>query len=285
MDNKEFKVEMEKNGYVILRNFIPLSTLTQVQKGVEDLVEELAQERLVEGYIPETYSKEPFNNRFRKIYENDQSAGPLQFTEKLQKKEFFDLYSYPPLLKLVQSYLGDEVLLLMNVVRIRAFPNEKYRSLWHQDTAYLGAGKDSESDKKFEALRFINCWAPLVPVNKNNGCMEFIPGSHKNGIVKHIPMEPNHYLQIDPEILNPYLDTGKAVDIELEVGDIVLFHNMIFHQGQENLSGKLRWNADFRFRDATQNTLGKDKGHYIISSKYPEKLVASGEDWELRPWQ
>jgi phytanoyl-CoA hydroxylase len=285
MKNKQFEEEFEENGYVILRNFIPKTTLTQVQIGVEALVEELAQQRLAEGLIPELYSEEPFNNRFKKIYENDQNSGPLQFTAELQKKEFFDLYSYPPLLKLVQSYLGDEVLLLMNVIRIRAFPNEKYRSMWHQDTAYLGAGKNSESNKKFAALRFINCWAPLVPVNKENGCMEFIPGSHKCGFVKHVPMDPHGYLHIDPEILNPYLQARKAVDIELDVGDIVLFHNLIFHQGQENISGTLRWNADFRFRDANQDTLGKDRGHYIISSQFPEKLVVSGEDWELRPWK
>jgi|SaaInlStandDraft_1057018.scaffolds.fasta_scaffold19553_3 phytanoyl-CoA hydroxylase len=283
MEIKQFKEEFEENGYVILRNFIPSTILKEVQKAVENLVEELAQDRLEKGLITESFKEEPFNNRFKKLYENDQNSGPLQFTHELQKKEFFKLYSHPPLLKLVQSYLGDEVLLLMNVVRIRAFPNEKYRSMWHQDSAYLGMGNSKESNEKLQALKFINCWAPLVPVNKNNGCMEFVPGTHKLGVVNHVAMKPNGYLHVDPKILNPYLEAGKAVDIELNVGDIVLFHNFIFHQGQENYSGKLRWNADFRFRDARQNTLSN--GHYIVSAEHPEKVVSSGEEWADTRWQ
>lgn len=283
MESDQFKQEFEENGYVILRQFIPNTIIKEVQCGVEFLVEELAQDRFKKGLISELFENEPFNNRFKKIYENDKNAGPLQFTNELQKKEFFKLYSYPPLLNLIQSYLGDEVYLLMNVVRMRAFPNEKYRSMWHQDSAYLPVNSNT-TDEELKDLRFINCWTPLIPVNKDNGCMEFIPGSHKFGLVKHIPMNPHGYLHIDPKIINPQLKSGKAIDIELDVGDIVFFNNLIFHQGQENNSGTLRWNADFRYRDARQNTLEKDRGHYIISKQSQEKVISSGLDWATKKW-
>ena len=287
MTPTEFKEQYERDGYVILRNFIPRETLDAVQSAVENIVDELANDRVKAGSIPQSFADEPFNMRFKKIFENDPQAGPIQFNDdNLHQPEFFDLYSYPPLLDLVESYLGSEVRLLIYVVRNRAFLDEKYKSLWHQDAGYLGAGRGNPDipDDEYNKLRYINCWTPLVPVNKENGCMEFIPGSHKLGVVKHIPVPPHGYLHIDYDIINPYIEAGKAVDIELDVGDIVLFQNLIFHQGHDNLSGKVRWNADFRYQDARQETLTKVQGHLIRSRERSELVVSSKEEWARRSW-
>ena len=42
------------------------------------------------------------------------------------------------------------------------------------------------------------------------------------------------YLHIDFDLINPMIDGGQVVDIELNPGDVLIFQNLLFHQGQEN---------------------------------------------------
>ncbi len=80
--------------------------------------------------------------------------------------------------------------------------------------------------------------------------MQVIPGTHKLGVAKHVTVPPYNYLHIDFDLINPMIDGGQVVDIELNPGDVLIFQNLLFHQGQENKSGQLRWSADFRYQDA-----------------------------------
>ena len=117
------------------------------------------------------------------------------------------------------------------------------------------AGPIQFAAEAYAQLRYVNCWTPFQTVNKHNGCMEFIPGTHKLGVVKHITVPPYDYLHIDFDLINPLLGAGEGVDIEFDPGDVVLFHNLLFHQGQDNHSGNLPCNADFRYQDVHQDTI------------------------------
>lgn len=121
----------------------------------------------------------------------------------------------------------------------------------------------------------VNVWSPLVPVNVENGCMQFIPGTHELGTVPHVQRE--HYLEIAEEYLEPRL--GQAVDITMNPGDVVLFHNLLFHQGLPNHSDTIRWSVDWRYQDATQSTLRGAQGHIARSRLHPELEVGSPEEW------
>ena len=47
---------------------------------------------------------------------------------------------------------------------------------WHQDEGYWGRNLDE---------RGITCWMPLHDVDVGNGCMHFIDGGHKVGVLPH----------------------------------------------------------------------------------------------------
>jgi len=70
-----------------------------------------------------------------------------------------------------------------------------------------------------------------------------------------------------------------AVNIETEPGDVVLFSNLLFHQGLPNRTKAVRWSSDWRYQDATQPTLRKEKGHLARSRKHPELAVGSAQEW------
>ena len=151
--------------------------------------------------------------------------------------------------------------------------------LWHQDAGYTQqVHRNQEGD--VGALRMVNVWAPLVPATVENGCMQMIPGSHKLGIVPHFERN-RYYLEIEPEYLQPHL--SRAVSLEMDTGDVALFHNRIFHQGLPNGTAGIRWSSDWRYQDADQSTLRPENGHLARSGRYPDRVVNSAAQWsELR---
>jgi ectoine hydroxylase-related dioxygenase (phytanoyl-CoA dioxygenase family) len=105
--------------------------------------------------------------------------------------------------------------------------------------------------------------------------MQFIPGTQRLGAVRHERRQ--YYLEIASEVLAPLEE--QAVNIELDPGDIVLFHNLLFHRGLPNHSQQIRWSADWRYQDATQPTLRKENGHIARSRSHPEEAVQSAAQW------
>lgn len=67
---------------------------------------------------------------------------------------------------------------------------------WHQDEAYWDPGMHHSG---------ISIWIPLQDVDRTSGCMHFIPGSHRRGIVRHRSgnNDPRvHGLEIDDDSLD-----------------------------------------------------------------------------------
>jgi ectoine hydroxylase-related dioxygenase (phytanoyl-CoA dioxygenase family) len=114
-----------------------------------------------------------------------------------------------------------------------------------------------------------------VPARPDNGGMQFIPGTHKLGIVEHV--ERKYYLEIVEEELKPRLD--PAVDVVCDPGDVVLFINTLFHCGRPNISNIVRSSLDWRYQDATQPTLRRQHGHLARSKAHPDRVVCDGEAW------
>jgi ectoine hydroxylase-related dioxygenase (phytanoyl-CoA dioxygenase family) len=89
--------------------------------------------------------------------------------------------------------------------------------------------------------------------------------------------QKKHYLEISPEHLDPHL--SKSVNIEMDPGDVVLFHNLLFHQGLPNHSKTIRWSLDWRYQDATQPTMRPSNGHLARTQREPGKAVVSADQW------
>jgi len=172
------------------------------------------------------------------------------------------------LLDVVETFLGGEIRLYPNYSARPKLPDHApTQVLWHQDGGYTGG--------QAEMLRMVNVWTPLVPARVENGCMQFIPGTHRLGIVPH--EKRDYYLEIASEYLEPRLN--QAIPIEMDPGDIVLFHNLLFHMGLPNRSHMVRWSLDWRYQDARQPTLRNENGHIARSRSHPERVVQSAKEW------
>jgi ectoine hydroxylase-related dioxygenase (phytanoyl-CoA dioxygenase family) len=102
---------------------------------------------------------------------------------------------------------------------------------WHQDAAYWDPNLISPS---------ISIWVPLQPVDEENGCMEFVPGSHKLDVVAHrsIGDDPRvHGLELDPSashhIRNP-------VSCPLPAGGCTIHGGYMLHHAGPNHTNEPR---------------------------------------------
>lgn len=93
---------------------------------------------------------------------------------------------------------------------------------WHQDFAYLPGEVPNE----------VNLWVALDDATKENGCLQFIRGSHRLGLIGHIGEE----LQLD----EPMFDMNTREYVELKSGSGVIFHSLTIHGSSPNTSAKER---------------------------------------------
>ena len=281
MDQTVFREQYEQSGYVVLPGFLPDTIVDGMRVAVERMVDSMASRLLDEGTIPQTFQDDPIETRFLRVFQHDPDNASIQFSEELRVDAFFDLITYPDLLDLAGAVLGHEIRLAPGYfARPKAFPNKRFQSFWHQDPAYLLLGNQGFPRSAFDDIRIMNVWTPLVPVDRNNGCMQFLPGTHRDGMANHVPLPPHDYLEIERPALDPCLAKGPIIDVALDPGDVVLFNTLLFHQGQDNHSDMVRWSLDFRFQDARQPTLIDREGHLLRSRVSPDSAVASRKEWQ-----
>ena len=113
MDAQKFKEQFDEDGYVILRDFVPIELIDNARVALERIVDALVDERVANRNFPHAFKDEPFERRFKKLFENERNSGLIQFTSELHQPEFYELYTYQPMLDLAQSYLGDELRMII----------------------------------------------------------------------------------------------------------------------------------------------------------------------------
>ena len=97
---------------------------------------------------------------------------------------------------------------------------------WHQDFAFAAAVTNDD---------MLSVGLAIDDMTQDNGCLLFIPGSHKGQIY-------NHY-QNDVfvgGITDPNFRPGSAVPIEVKAGGITIHHTRTLHASAPNASGQSR---------------------------------------------
>ncbi|MCC7264782.1 MAG: phytanoyl-CoA dioxygenase family protein [Candidatus Latescibacteria bacterium] len=248
--------------------------LAQVQRACESLVEGLAQQLLAQGKIAQSYAAAPFDQRLLLLYRDLPDETPRIFRPELHLSGFFGLFAHPRLLAAAEQVLGPEIRLYPNYsVRPKLPRDPRTEVLWHQDAGYTPG--------EAQVLRMVNVWTPLVPARVENGCMQFVPGSHRQGVVAH--ERDLHYLRLADAVIQPL--EAQAVSIEVDPGDVVFFSNLLFHRGLPNQADHVRWSLDFRYQDATQSTLRAAQGHLLRSPSRPDLVVRDTEHWTQLKFQ
>ncbi len=269
------KQQFDREGYIILRQILLPAEVEGAREAMNQLVDREAHKLLEQGLISNLMEDEPFETRFLRLYQNHLDKAP-DYRPELHLAGLFPLFFNPIVLDIMEMLLGNEIRLYPNYTARPKLPQHaKTLVLWHQDGGYTEFNSPEAANKDVSQMRMVNVWSPLVPVNRQNGCMQFVPGTHRLGVVPH--EEKQYYLEIAQEYLKPR--EADAMDVELDPGDIVLFHNLLFHRGLPNLSQGIRWSLDWRYQDAAQDTLRKEQGHLARSLSKPDDVISTAQEW------
>ena len=110
--------------------------------------------------------------------------------------------------------------------------------LWHDQALYKEAGGRStqaHQDHPYWPIaedRTITAWIPLGPVDRETGCMGYLPGSHHND---------RRFVDIfaGDDSIGPQIE-DQAVFVPAQPGDVLFHHGRTMHMALPNRSGGTR---------------------------------------------
>ncbi|CAB4020712.1 Hypothetical predicted protein, partial [Paramuricea clavata] len=218
-------------------NFFKKEELEPVLKGIEGLVDILAEKLHQAGKIKDKYENAPVFKRLTLIDNEFSGAAVLLHKFAVMIKEIADLWTNERLLNVVEQFIGPEIAghPVWNI-RTKIPRNEQVTVPWHQDSAYL-------SPEACEVLQ-PTVWIPLLDANKENGCMEVARYGHKSGVLaKHTCCAgPTWYVDLDENEMQTTLGRESmfatlGVDMEKDIvlcevpfGGVLFINNMIPHR-------------------------------------------------------
>jgi phytanoyl-CoA hydroxylase len=279
-----------EQGYLIVEDVLdPAEDLDPVVREYEGVLDSLCERWVADGTIRSAHRDLPFAQRFAVVLNE---AGPdakmmsyfdiaLPFSGVTEQTPIhlgpavFSLLTNPKLLDVVEQFVGPEI--YSNPIQhTRIKPPERdvpealrgnsllAKTDWHQDRGvHL-----PEADE----TQMLTVWLPITDATVENGCLQAIPYSHREGLVTHCTTNGNHI----PDVLLG----GEPVPLPLKRGGVLLFHHFTKHASLTNVSDGIRWSFDLRYQPIGQPT-GRPAfpGFVARSRKHPESALTDWREW------
>lgn len=120
---------------------------------------------------------------------------------------------------------------------------------FHQDNAYFEVTPDDA---------VITCWCALDEATIENGCLHYLSGSHKRGLVEHEKIENT------PHLVPPGLRREDAVPVPAKPGTVVFHHGWALHMSPPNQTSAWRRAMVLHFVRGDAETPKREKPLQII---------------------
>jgi polysaccharide pyruvyl transferase WcaK-like protein len=145
----------------------------------------------------------------------------------LDSRTVYDLCSAPAIIGRMASLYGPDLVLwnsnLFN--KPPAEPDRPEEYPWHQD----------HYSWNMEPVLNISAWLAIGPATEENGCVEVIPGSHRQIVPPVLDTNPHLSLRFGGVASNPtYVDETKKISLPLESGQFFLFNERLLHHSNPN---------------------------------------------------
>ncbi len=115
---------------------------------------------------------------------------------------------------------------------------------WHQDYSYWTRTKP---------MAHLTCWIALDDATAENGCIQYIPGSHEWELLPVTGLAGDMHA-IQTVLNDEQKEKFKPVKIELKKGEATFHHPLLVHGSEENVSDRPRRAAVVNaFRDGTKS--------------------------------
>lgn len=247
-------VQFEKDGFLIVKNLLTDEELTIYRQLFEDFLNNRIDSS---GFRSDLGGHATDNNKKPGTELITQIMVPSRIVPELLSQQL-----HIRSLAISQQLLGNDIALDFDMLIDKA-PQTNTPTPWHQDRAYWLTLPDT---------RAVSCWVALDESKKENGCMWYVPGSHKLPVRLHIPAgKGGGALQCDG-------DESEAVAIELKPGDSVFHHGGTLHYSRGNSTSLRRRAFITNFRPKAMIAYEREKGYDHTGKREVKDALASKKD-------
>lgn len=167
----------------------------------------------------------------------------------------WNLATHPRVIDTVRAVLGDDLLLLGSHFFCKQ-PDviEPGTSggfvAWHQDVTYWG----------LEPSKAVTIWLAVDDADVENGCMRYIPESHKGGQLPHGTSDRNgNLLSVNQSIAADLVDESQAVNVALHAGQAAMHDGLLIHGSNPNHSSRRRCGLTLRYTSTDVRPTSQDR--------------------------
>ena len=202
----------ERDGYVVLRSFLTQGQVDRVNERVESLIE-----------------RAPTLEGLGAFYEESGVASSIM---RMQRLEEFDEVLH-------DFYKGDQVRQLSGAM-LRT-PSHPTTLQWFGKPPKIGAITPPHQDGYYFRLdpsEALTLWLSLDHADEANGCVRYVPGSHRKGFRPHAVSEVLGFSRG----ITDYGDADYAIEqpVVTAPGDMIIHHCDIIHRADANDSDRSR---------------------------------------------
>lgn len=101
---------------------------------------------------------------------------------------------------------------------------------WHQDYSYW---------TRTQPMAHLTCWIGLDDSRRDNGCLQYVPGSHRWSLLPK-PILAGNMDSLREALTPEQLNEFQPVSIELERGECAFHHPLMLHGSQANSTDRPR---------------------------------------------
>lgn len=220
----EEKQSFEENGYLLKKGLVPLELIGQIRRELIDIHQRMVTDPPAGVHIS---------------WEDPEAADEGKLIRQLMHSELVSptvnrILRSDALLDIVAGLMQASVALYHS----KLLPKEAgvgAATPWHQDYAYW------QTDENQPLM--INCQLAIDPMTLENGCLEFIPGSHRWGLQEH----EHHQETFGVFLPGHYYKREEGVAVPMGPGDGIFFTSLVIHGSAPNTSGRPRWANTFAY--------------------------------------
>lgn len=213
------RMDYEQNGFVVVKGLIKPAVLDKYKKRFQDICSKKTSIPYMTVMKDVTIAKSEF-------VEGEKAITKIQ--DFCYDDELFEYCCLPEIVDHVKSVVGQNVM-AMHTMLINKPPDSgslTSRHPLHQDLYYF----------PFRPQDSIVCaWTAMEKINRHNGCLVVVPGSHKGQFLRHdYPNWKGGVNKMYYGIQDFDFEKAKLVHLEMEAGDTVFFHPILIHGSGAN---------------------------------------------------
>lgn len=240
--------QFKRDGFILLKNFYTLDKIEPICRRAYDIIGQV----IGEYKLPverKPYAFESFDDGYLDVIKINRRYGSIIYDAVKQIPAFLTLVSDPKneiLFNQLRSGAIPGIAAGGFGVRINNPFEEKYRAAWHQE--YPG---------QLRSLNGLVFWSPLIHVLPENGPVNILASSHKEGLFPLIQYKANHQGQTGGYAARLHNEQALVDKYNMfspctVPGDLLIMDFMVLHQSGINNSNRALWSMQFRWFDFSE---------------------------------